>query len=312
MVLVVSAPTAAHAAVTPPDRTIIGADTGMSDVRDVAVDASGAIYVATGTTVPVFAPGADGNATPVRVIAGAATTFGYLEGCRKCQGVRVGREWRCRPSSRDQRGGYRSQLPVGHGCPPSGELYVANHSAPSVTVYSPTASGDAAPVRTIVGASTELSRPYGVAVGSTGDIVVANYSSSTINVYVAGADGDVAPYRNIQGAATEISGAFPFALDAAGNVYAGNYNNDSITVYGSVPLPPLITELTPSTGTVGVVDVVVSSGGELATLADSFTFAATLAATGADPVPTGLLAMSLVGLGVALFLAQRRRLQAKA
>ena len=73
-----------------PVRTIGGPATGITCVRQTAVDAQGYLYVANftasaqpagacgyngGGEILVFAPGADGNAAPVRTIGGPATTI---------------------------------------------------------------------------------------------------------------------------------------------------------------------------------------------------------------------------------------------
>ena len=50
----------------------------------------------------------------------------------------------------------------GGGSTPINELYVSNGN--SITVYSRTADGNIAPVRTITGAATNLNSPVGIAV----------------------------------------------------------------------------------------------------------------------------------------------------
>ncbi len=85
----------------------------------------------------------------------------------------------------------------------AGNLYVSNSD--SITVYAPGATGNAAPIRTISGASTGLSNPLGVAVDSAGHLYVANILGSSITMYALGATGNVAPLRTVSGARTGLS-----------------------------------------------------------------------------------------------------------
>jgi hypothetical protein len=79
------------------------------------------------------------------------------------------------------------------------ELYVANRNGDSITVYARTASGDAAPIRTIQGGATGLNRPIGVAVDAVhGELVIGN-SNGSITVYPRSATDNVPPLRSITG-----------------------------------------------------------------------------------------------------------------
>jgi hypothetical protein len=59
------------------------------------------------------------------------------------------------------------------------------------------ATGDAAPFRTIAGATTQLALPIGVTVDHDGNIYAANRTGSNVTVYGAAATGDVAPIRTL-------------------------------------------------------------------------------------------------------------------
>lgn len=61
-----------------PQRTIQGADTGLSKAMGVAVDSTGVIYVGSGgnASVEVFASTASGNVAPAATLAGATSGFG--------------------------------------------------------------------------------------------------------------------------------------------------------------------------------------------------------------------------------------------
>ncbi len=87
-----------------------------------------------------------------------------------------------------------------------------------VLVFPLTASGDVAPTRRIVGASTGLSLPIGVAVDSKGSVYVANRTGSRITVYPLGADGNVAPTRSLTDTAMKSPQAI--FIDKADAVFA--------------------------------------------------------------------------------------------
>ncbi len=76
-------------------------------------------------------------------------------------------------------------------------IYVTNYGGDSVTIYALDASGDAAPKRTISGASTGLDDPLGIARDTQRRVYVANRSGCTVTVYEAGAGGDVAPVHTL-------------------------------------------------------------------------------------------------------------------
>jgi len=95
------------------------------------------------------------------------------------------------------------------------ELFVTNFNNNSVTVYSRTASGDTAPLRTLSGAATGLSQPAGVALDLTNnELVVANDNINLVTVYTRTATGNTAPLRTLTGAATGLTGLFGVAVTA--------------------------------------------------------------------------------------------------
>jgi hypothetical protein len=75
-------------------------------------------------------------------------------------------------------------------------IYVTT-AANTVLVFPLTATGNAAPARTLAGAATGLALPIGIAVDSHGSIYVANRKGSAVTVYPLGADGNVAPTRSM-------------------------------------------------------------------------------------------------------------------
>lgn len=87
-------------------------------------------------------------------------------------------------------------------------LAIANYTSNSITFYSPTDSGNAAPHHVLAGASTLLATPKLAA--ANGELFAANDTS--ITVYPATASGDTAPTRTIMGAATGFAGLSAIAV----------------------------------------------------------------------------------------------------
>lgn len=177
-----------------PSRTISGDATTLVGPRSVAVADDGTLYVGdlfgVGTNkVAVFAPGANGNVAPLRVIAGDQT----------------GLAW-----------------PSGLALDSAGRLFVANREGDSVTVYIPGASGNASPLRTIAGASTGLDGPSGVALRGDNTVHVVNSGSESVSTFPAGASGNVSPTRTIVGANTGLDSIYGLALDSRNNIYVAN------------------------------------------------------------------------------------------
>lgn len=117
-----------------------------------------------------------------------------------------------------------------------GYLYVASWGEPGatsfwVTVYAPGASGDVTPVRTIVGPSTQLHQPFGLALDAEGYLYVANDQVHRITVYAPGANGNAIPTRVIAGESTGLDRPEGVAVDGGGYVYVSNREQNSITVY---------------------------------------------------------------------------------
>lgn len=188
-----------------PERVITGANTLITtDAGGLALDAAGNLYLAnltsTGGDIVEFAAGANGNATPTRVISGAATTLSE---------------------------------PVGIAIAPNGSIDVAQDGAGAAGIleFASTATGNAAPVLNISGSNTGLGHATGIALQSDGSLVVSNNIDNTINTFAPNASGNVAPRSQIAGSNTLLNNDVYIAVDRAGNIYSSNNVGQSITEY---------------------------------------------------------------------------------
>jgi hypothetical protein len=118
-----------------PLQVITGTNTSLCNLHDIAVDSIRRIYVPSycnesSSYVSVFAPGSNGNVTPISIIAGTNTKL---------------------------------DSPLGIAANPSGEIVVANTFANRISVFAAAANGDVAPISTIAGPDTNLRNPNAVA-----------------------------------------------------------------------------------------------------------------------------------------------------
>ena len=116
-----------------PTRVISGSNTGISSPFGMALDGTGNIYVlngGSGGSITIYAPASNGNVAPTRTISGSNTTL--------------------------------SNSPEGMAVDNSGNMYVTEcplSTTNQVVVFANNASGNAAPIRTIGGSSTNINCP---------------------------------------------------------------------------------------------------------------------------------------------------------
>jgi hypothetical protein len=180
----------------------------------MAVDRRGYLYV-TGEpgkggddTVRVFAPDAEGNAVPVRVLAGPRSGMSAPSGL-----------------ALDRRG----RLYVGH------HLRKSRAETAGITVYEDEASGDAAPIRELFGGGhryDELGAPDRLAVGRGDSLYVRTIAA--LAVYAPSAGGMTEPARHIVRITpgpqyARLSSPNLFVLDPHDSLYA--VAGDTIEVY---------------------------------------------------------------------------------
>ncbi|MDQ6781179.1 MAG: hypothetical protein M3Z37_08545, partial [Candidatus Eremiobacteraeota bacterium] len=162
-----------------PMRKISGSNTGFgtNNLAGVALNMSGDLAVVvtnpnscTPQTVRVFAPGANGNATPTRTLAAGLCID-----------------------------------PRGDAFDSSGNLYVASFNNNAIFIYSPSVPSGGAPTNKITGSLTQLSNPVGIVFDKKGDLFVANQGTNTITEYAPGATGNAAPMTTISGSNTLLN-----------------------------------------------------------------------------------------------------------
>lgn len=207
----------------PPVVKISGPKTQLVYPRAVTLDAGRNLYVSNYTplqktsNVAVFAPGANGNIVPSRVLAGAATQLHSpsaltLDASQNLYVV--------------------DQYDAASGCgTPTLGCWAIN-------VYAPGAKGNVAPIRSIRGPATKLFYAYGDAADAAGNVYVADgyFTTCCVTVYAAGANGNVKPVRTIGGTNTGLDIPIGIALDSNNNIYVLNAEGSptrSVTVYAA-------------------------------------------------------------------------------
>jgi sugar lactone lactonase YvrE len=194
-----------------PVQLIEGSSTGLIDATGVAVDAVDNIYVSdigngsqSISNILVFPAGSTGNTAPIRTIVGSATKLEFANAI---------------------------------AVDTAGNIYVANQgissSPSSINVYAAGATGNAAPIRTIVGSNTQIADPDGIAVDSAGRVYCANEFAKSVTVYAAGASGNVAPIATIAGHMTGLNLPMGMGVDSTGKVYVADYKESTLTVYAA-------------------------------------------------------------------------------
>lgn len=103
--------------------------------------------------------------------------------------------------------------------------------ASSITVYDGNASGDVAPLRTIMGPQTQIDWPMGVAVDeANNELVVANNGNNSVLVFPRTATGDALPRRVIRGPLTGIRGPMGIAV-AKDEIWVANFGDHTALVF---------------------------------------------------------------------------------
>lgn len=183
---------------TPPTAKIAGDNTQIYGPTDIAI-VSSTIFVSSTSNrahggsacncILEFRTFQKGDATPIRIIAGAKT---------------------------------RITRPLGIYVKPSQVVWVADADN-EILAFKSFANGNVAPERDIVGPDTHLNGDADVTVNPSGDIFVAQTDS--ILVFAPGANGDVEPIADISGPNTDLVGAAEGISLRGGDVYASFWND---------------------------------------------------------------------------------------
>jgi sugar lactone lactonase YvrE len=182
-----------------PARRIVGPRAPHRNIIDIAVAGDGSLYVLFREQILVYGPDADGEVPPVRTIAGKRTGIANPTGLAVDQ---RGRLYLSNDGGRDANG-----VTIG-----------------SIYIFAPDADGDAAPIDTIAGTATRISRPNGVAVADDGSVYVVNGEATeddlgSIAIFASSAAWDTPPLRTILGTSAFFVSPRGLALDPADTLY---------------------------------------------------------------------------------------------
>jgi hypothetical protein len=193
---------------TTPNLLISGKISRLEDVDQLTVDNNGTLYV----TTEFPASSSSSSST-----AGQVLEFQAGEG-----GIKSA------PTVTISGNNTRLSTPFGVAVAPNGNLYVTNSGANNVVVFAQGASGDVAPIGSIVGG---LDVPECDALDSTGTLYVANFagaasssSSSTngsVTEYPPGSNGKVLP-PTIAGPNPAFKSPQCVAVDGSGELYVSD------------------------------------------------------------------------------------------
>ena len=248
-----------------PKTVIKGPNAKLDGSTAIATDAQGNIYVTTAgadrnkDSILVFSAGSSGNASPARVVSGAATRVRYP------QGVAVNEKGYIYVTTQQDTGNESGVevlifAPGANGniapvtridgdCDPriwtagpialdaDGRLYVATTELKGrkivvlkdAYIENPSFPGSAVPpsecgnvgVADISGWGSPIDGPYALAVDPAGNMYIADPAQNSIQMFPAGANGTLKPVAKFSGD-TGIVAPTGVALDAQGKIYVAN------------------------------------------------------------------------------------------
>ena len=182
---------------------VIGAATQLNYPQDVKLDPTGRPTIANtvGNSILTFDLGANGNAAPLRAIAGTNTQLQFP--------VSIAYDW-------------------------SGNLWVSQSN--KLLEFGPGANGNVAPIRTIFGNQTGLTESNGIAVDRWGQVYVVDQSTNRLAMFKeSGLGSNVSPDRVWSNPAlSHLNNPQYVAVDDY-DVYVTNYGSNSISVLSIDP-----------------------------------------------------------------------------
>jgi hypothetical protein len=234
-----------------PERMIAGPHTGLDTPMGLGMDRDGRLYVGngglgprkTGSSITVYSPGAAGDATPIRTLAGGGAedngqwpnrlVFGrrdslyvktvalvavYAPGAT---GATVPVRLIYKDVPRPPGGAYGRRLsPERFVLDPYDSMYVVQRD--TVMVYPPGYDGSQLEVRWVAGPHTGIHETTDIALDDRGFLYVTDADSSLIKVFAPGATGDAAPVRRIGGPTTRLFVPARIVTDRKRRLYVAN------------------------------------------------------------------------------------------
>jgi sugar lactone lactonase YvrE len=214
-----------------PTVNISGASTQLAGPCGVFVDGAGKIYASdcSNGTINVYPAGSNGNVAPAQLISGIATKIQSPNGLvvdgagniwvGDCGGNPGIYEFAASATGNVAPMNSITYAPMncvnGIAMDSTGRIYAAQDSggAPgtdAIYVFAASASGVSTPVQTIQGLSTQLNKPFGVALDASGNIWVGN--DDKVVMFLGTATGNVPPSKLIQGASTQMNTPYGVAI----------------------------------------------------------------------------------------------------
>ena len=113
------------------------------------------------------------------------------------------------------------------------ELIAVNGFGQAVSFFARTAQGDQAPLRSLSGPATQLAGPRGIALDAVnGELLITNITSQSVTVFRQTASGNEAPLRVISGSASGLNGPRGIAVDSIHDeIFVANIASGTVTVY---------------------------------------------------------------------------------
>jgi hypothetical protein len=204
-----------------------------SETSAVAFDSKGQLFVSAflpegGSAIEVFAPGANGCATPKRTISdegGLAIDSNNLLYVANEKTATIDIFPAGSSIMQAQIGGSNTGLGAPGSALPgdtvavdaSRNVYVFDPKTATISEFAAGATGNVAPIRTISGSNTGLNGGNGFSFGlavseASGEIFVSNPGTNAILGFAATASGNVAPIQTIAGSATGLGDPLGLAV----------------------------------------------------------------------------------------------------
>ena len=121
------------------------------------------------------------------------------------------------------------------GNPAKDEILVTNMGNNSITTHARLDFGNSQPIRTIMGSSTGLDKPCGIAIEYQSQIFfVTNSDNDSVTGYHTNDTGDIVPFITLAGSNTGLASPCGISIDSANQeIIVANTGNDSILTFSN-------------------------------------------------------------------------------